>query len=103
LDDPVTVTPPTEPVETPPANPDADELAALRKEKADREAAAQAEKEKEIEELRAFKADQEAKAAKAVKAPEKKAEKAAAPAVTETVVPLAKPKRKRVWWPDDND
>lgn len=101
----MTVTPPTEPVETPPVgNPDADELAALRKEKADREAAAQAEKEKEIEELRAFKADQEAKAAKAVKAPEKKAEKAATtPAVTETVVPLAKPKRKRVWWPDDND
>lgn len=92
----------TQPPETtPPANPDADELAALRKEKADRDAAAAADREAEVTELRAYKADQERKAATAVKAPEKKAEKVTppeTPAVTPPVSTTAA--KRRLWWPD---
>lgn len=89
------------PENTPPANPDADELAALRKEKADREAAAQAEREAEVTELRAYKAEQEKKTP-VVKAPEKKAEKVVTPETpaTTTVTPPATKKRKGLWWPD---
>lgn len=93
-------TAPTEPENGPTSNPDAEELAALRKEKADREAAAQAEREKELEELRAYKAEQESK--KTVKAPVKKTEKTET--VTETAPTTqapAKPKRRRLWWADD--
>lgn len=97
----MTVTPPAD---IPPTNPspDADELAALRKEKAERDAAAQAEREKEVADLRAYKAEQERKAATAVKAPEKKADKAPVvdtpPAST---LPAAETKkRKGLWWPD---
>lgn len=83
----------------PPANPEADELAALRKEKADREAAAQAEKDREIEELRAFKAEQEKKPP-VVKAPEKRAEKTVVPEVAPTVTPPTVKKRRSLWWGD---
>lgn len=94
MDDEVTVTPEN----PPPVNPDADELAALRKEKADREAAAQADKDREIEELRKFKAEQEKKPV--VKAPEKKAEKVVAPETPPTPTPAPAAKKRRVWWSD---
>lgn len=88
-------------------NPDAEELAALRKERADRLAAEQEAKERELAELRAFKAEQEEKAAKAPKAPVKKAEKVAEPEVKTTVEP---PKKKvgrggasRFWFGDADD
>lgn len=85
------------PENPPPVNPDADELAALRKEKADREAAAQADKDREIEELRKFKAEQEKPV---VKAPEKKAEKVVAPETPPTPTPAPAAKKRRVWWSD---
>lgn len=92
------MTQPPENPPTPPANPDADELAALRKEKADRETAAQAEREAEIIELRAYKAEQEKKPT--VKAPEKKAEKVVTPEVAPTVTPPTVKKRRSLWWGD---
>jgi hypothetical protein len=93
-------TAPVEPADGPTSNPDADELAALRKEKADRAAADQAAKEKEIEELRAYKAEQEKKAT--IKAPEKKAEKTVTTTATTTPVTATEKKRRRMWWSDES-
>jgi hypothetical protein len=87
-------TAPTEPENGPTNSPDADELAALRKEKQEREAAAAAEREKELADLRAYKQEQEAKAAKAVKAPARKPE--AAPTAAPTAAPaMTTPRAKR--------
>lgn len=88
---------------TPPEDPTAAELAALRKEKADRDTADKvksdaeaAERAKELEELRAFKAEQDKKPP-VVRAPEKKIDKVVTP---ETVTEPPVKKKRRVWWPD---
>lgn len=60
---------------TPAADQTAAELAALRKEKADREAAERKQRDDELEELRTYRTEQEAAAAKRVKAPTPKVEK----------------------------
>ena len=90
-------------------NPDAEELAALRKEKADRAAAEAKAKEDELEALRAFKADQEAKAAKAVKAPVKKADKPEPDPTPPPVATAAVTKKRgksgaaRSWFGEEDD
>jgi hypothetical protein len=73
-DDPAGGAPPAE-------DPTAAELAALRKEKADREAADAAEREAELVNLRKYKADQEAARARRPAAPTPRAEKDKADAV----------------------
>lgn len=98
----MTDVPPTTP---PAADPNADELAALRKEKADRAAAEAKTREDELAELRAFKAN--AEKAPVVKAPEKKADKAPDPAATPPATPPATTKKKgrdgasRAWFGSD--
>lgn len=90
-----------------PANPDPDaaELAALRKEKADREKTDREALDAELAELKAYKAEQETKAAQAVKPPVKKADKLPAdppPAPTTAAVVGVKKKRGKGgasrWW-----
>src|SRR3954464_2315179 len=103
MDAPMTIDPNAP---APSDDPDKAELEALRKEKADRDAAAQAERDKELEDLRAFKASEEEKAAKAVKAPVKKADKPAdVPATAPAGVAAAQAPgkhRKGLWWPRDD-
>lgn len=72
------------------SNADAEELATLRKEKADREAKAAADKDSELEELRSYKRDQEEAKAKTVKAPVKKVEK-----TPDTPPPAAVPEKAK--------
>lgn len=76
------------PTTTPADDPTAAELAALRKEKTDRDAADKKRHDDELAELRQYKTDQETAAAKRVKAPTPKADKVE-PAVTD------KPTKKR--------
>lgn len=64
----------TDPVPTT-EDPTAAELAALRKEKADRDAADRKQRDDELAELRTYRTEQEAAAAKRVKAPAPKADK----------------------------
>lgn len=73
----------------PAANPDADELAALRKEKADREAAAKAAADQELADLRKYKEEKEAAAARAPKPATPRADKPATPAAPATPPPAA--------------
>lgn len=99
-------TAPTEPDNGPTSNPDAEELAALRKEKADREAADREAREKELEELRRYKEEQESKAK--VKAPARKTEAApAAPPPPAAAQPKAKRRGRsgasRLWFGEDPD
>lgn len=93
--------------DTPPANPDADELAALRKDKADRAAAEAKERDKELEELRAFKAGEEERARKKVTAPTLKADKPAAPTPPAPVAdsPVVKKRSpvSRAWFGDTGE
>lgn len=73
------------------------ELEALRKEKADREAAERAAKDDELEQLRKFKAEQEGGAPKPVKAPTPKAQKTPPPSDTPEPTPPAKKRGLGVW------
>ncbi len=92
---------------TPPEDPTAAELAALRQEKADREKAEREAKDKELEELRAFKADKEK--APIVTPPVKKADKPADPATPPVTPPAGKTKRRgrsgasRLWFGEETD
>jgi hypothetical protein len=93
-------TAPEEPANGPTTeDPEKAELARLRQAEADRTKAEAEERAAELAELREFKA----KATKepAVKAPVKKAEKETPPE-TKPETP-AKPRRRRAWWPDDED
>jgi hypothetical protein len=95
-----------DPVVTPPTDDDPTkaELAALRKEKADREASDRATKDSELEELRKYKAEQESKASRHVTTPTKKVDKPD-PVVTPATTP---PKAKRggpsrAWFGETDD
>lgn len=86
----------TDPNPTPPADPTAAELAALRAEKAERDAAAKKATDDELAELRAFKVAETERAAKAVKAPVRRpAEPAGTPAPAGTPPVASVPPKKR--------
>jgi hypothetical protein len=87
-------TDPSEPKDGPTSNPDAEELAALRKEKADREKAEREARDKELDDLRAYKAEQENK--RPVKAPAPKADKTPEP--PKTTEPEVKKGKRGLWW-----
>lgn len=96
-----------DPVVTPPVtddDPTKAELAALRKEKADREAAERATKDSELEELRKYKAEQETKAQRHVTTPTKKVDKVEPVATPATTVPKVKRGGpSRAWFGDTDD
>lgn len=93
--------------ETPPTtNPDAAELAALRKEKADRAEAERKAKDDELESLRKDKADRDAKDAKKVTAPPVKEAETPPAKTTEKETPPVAKKGSRVsrkWFGDAAD
>jgi hypothetical protein len=107
MDDEVTVTDPPDPIVDPPADPTAAELAQLRKEKADREAADKAAADAELAELRAHKAAHPG-TTPAVKAPTPKAQKAT-PAAAPAATPAVRVRKKgrsgasRLWFGADED
>jgi hypothetical protein len=109
MDDEMTVeTPPTGDPVTPPADPNADELAALRKEKADREAADAKARDDELADLRTYKQTQEAKRTP-VKTPVPKADKTETPPATPPAGPSPRVRRRgksgaaRSWFGEEDE